>query len=46
MTLGFPVAGACETNLLGAKTADVERENNKLRLGVDPWKIRTFEINS
>ena len=44
--LGFPVSDACETNLLGAKTADVERENNKLRLSVDPWKIRTFEINS
>jgi alpha-mannosidase len=46
VTLGFPVAGAIETNLLGTKTADVERENNKLRLSVDPWKIRTFEINS
>jgi alpha-mannosidase len=45
VTLGFPVAGACETNLVGTKMADVERENNKLRLSVDPWKIRTFEIN-
>jgi alpha-mannosidase len=42
--LGFPVKGAHETNLLGAKTAEVEREGSKLRMAVDPWKIRTFEI--
>jgi hypothetical protein len=46
VTLGFPVAGACETNLIGAKTADVAHENNQLRFTVDPWKIRTFEIKS
>ncbi len=46
MTLGFPVAEACETNLLGVKIADVASENSQLRLAVDPWKIRTFEINS
>ena len=46
VTLGFPVAGAIETNLVGTKLADVERESNKLRLSVDPWKIRTFEIES
>jgi hypothetical protein len=46
VALGFPVAGACETNLLGRKTADVDRDGSKLRLAVDPWKIRTFEIDS
>jgi alpha-mannosidase len=46
VTLGFPVSGATETNLVGTKLAEVERENNKLRLSVDPWKIRTFEIES
>jgi hypothetical protein len=46
VTLGFPVTAAIETNLVGAKMGDVERENNKLSLNVDPWKIRTFEINS
>jgi len=44
--LGFPVAGACETNLLGAKVAEVKHDGNKLDFAVDPWKIRTFEINS
>ena len=44
--LGFPVADACETNLLGAKVAEVKHDGNKLRFTVDPWKIRTFEINS
>jgi alpha-mannosidase len=42
--LGFPVTGACETNLLGAKVADVERKNHQLRFDIQPWKIRTFEI--
>ena len=46
VTLSFPVNAATETNLVGTKLADVERENNKLRLSVDPWKIRTFEIES
>jgi alpha-mannosidase len=44
--LGFPVAGAHETNLLGAKVADVARTANGLRLVVSPWKIRTFELNT
>ncbi|MFZ1934962.1 MAG: glycoside hydrolase family 38 C-terminal domain-containing protein [Thermoguttaceae bacterium] len=46
VTLGFPVAGACETNLVGDKIADAAHEDNQLRLSVDPWKIRTFEIES
>ncbi len=46
VTLDFPVAAACETNLLGAKMADVAREDHQLRLTVDPWKIRTFEVSS
>jgi hypothetical protein len=46
VTLGFPVAGACETDLLGTKTAEVKRDGNQLQFGVDPWKIRTFEIVS
>ena len=37
-------SAACETNLLGAKVADVAREGNQLAFPVDPWKIRTFEI--
>ena len=43
--LGFPVAGACETNLLGAKVADVAREGSRLHFAISPWKIRTFEVN-
>ena len=44
LDLGFPISGACETNLLGAKVADVARETGGLRFAVDPWKIRTFEV--
>jgi len=44
--LRLPVAGACETNLLGAKVADVARSGSRLRFAVDPWKIRTFEVVS
>jgi hypothetical protein len=44
LDLGFPISGACETNLLGAKVADVAREAGGLRFAVDPWKIRTFEV--
>ena len=43
--LGFPVAEARETNLLGAKVADVAREGNRLQFAVEPWKIRTFEVD-
>ncbi len=42
--LGFPVAGACETNLLGTKVADIAREKSQFRFAIDPWKIRTFEM--
>lgn len=43
---GFPIADACETNLLGDKVADVDREKNRLDFPIHPWKIRTFEIHS
>jgi hypothetical protein len=43
--LGFPVVGACETNLLGAKVADVASDGSRLRFAIRPWKIRTFELN-
>lgn len=46
VVLGFLVAGACETNLLGAKVADVAREGNSLRFPIHPWKIRTFEVHA
>jgi hypothetical protein len=42
--LGFPVAAACETNLLGARVADVARDGSRLRFPVRPWKIRTFAL--
>ncbi len=45
-TIGFdfPLAAACETNLFGAKTAEVARNANRLEFPLDPWKIRTFKI--
>ncbi len=42
--LGFPLGGACETNLLGAKISDVSHKGNCLRFATDPWKIRTFAL--
>lgn len=42
--LGFPIAGACETNLLGAKVVNVEREESRFCFDIQPWKIRTFEV--
>ena len=43
--LSLPLVSAYETNLLGAKVADVAREESRLRFPIDPWKIRTFELD-
>jgi len=43
--LGFPVAGVCETNLLGEKVAEVARQGNQLRFDIHPWKIQTFQVS-
>lgn len=42
--LDFPVTNACETNLLGTRVADVDREASQFHFSIHPWKIRTFEI--
>jgi alpha-mannosidase len=44
--LGFPLNDMCETDLLGAKVADVGRDGNQIRFTIKPWKIRTFETIS
>ena len=44
--LGFPVDNACETNLLGAKLAEVDRDGSQVRFAMQPWGIRTFEITA
>jgi alpha-mannosidase len=44
LTLGFPAAAAVETNLLGAKVADVPLQDGAIRTGIEPWKIRTFAL--
>jgi hypothetical protein len=44
LTLGFPAAAATETNLLGAKVADVPLKDGAIRTRVEPWKIRTFAL--
>lgn len=40
----LPVEAVVETNLLGRKVADVEREGDQLAFRVQPWGIRTFEV--
>ena len=42
--MGVSVAGACETNLLGTKLAEVSRQQSRLDFTIDPWKIRTYEV--
>ena len=44
LTLGFPMAAAAETNLLGSKVADVPFKDGAIRTTVQPWKIRTFTL--
>lgn len=44
ITLGLSSSQAAETDLLGVKRADADLKDGRLRLKIDPWKIRTFEI--
>jgi alpha-mannosidase len=44
LTLGFPAAGAAETNLLGSKVADAPLKDGAIRTTVEPWKICTFTL--
>ena len=44
LTLGFPMAAAAETNLLGSKVADVPFKDGAIRTTVQPWKLRTFTL--
>jgi hypothetical protein len=44
LTLGFPAADAVETDLLGNKGADAPLKDGAIRIGVAPWKIRTFAL--
>ena len=44
MHLDLPFAGACETDLLGRKVADVSRHNDKISFHIKPWQFRTFEL--
>jgi alpha-mannosidase len=43
--LALPVAAASETNLLGKKVADVSLSAGKLSFELQPWRVRTFEID-
>ena len=42
--LGLPVRSVQETDLIGRKLADVAQADGRLKFEVDPWKIRTFQI--
>ena len=44
VAVGLSHAQAVETDLLGAKRADADLHDGRLRFKTDPWKIRTFEI--
>jgi alpha-mannosidase len=37
-------ATACETNLLGKKTADAVCRDGKVSVDAKPWKVQTFEL--
>jgi alpha-mannosidase len=43
--LAVPMNGASETNLLGKKVAEVSSSAGKLNFQLQPWRLRTFEIN-
>ncbi len=42
--MDIPVASATETNLLGAKIADVSSAGNKLKFELHPWRTNTLEV--
>jgi alpha-mannosidase len=42
--LDIPVTRATETNLLGAKIANVSSSGNKLTFELRPWRTSTFEV--
>jgi alpha-mannosidase len=44
--LAVPMTGAAETNLLGKKVAEGSLRAGKLSFELQPWRLRTFEINS
>jgi len=44
--LAVPITGASETNLLGKKVAEVASSAGKLNFELQPWKLRTFEVNT
>ena len=43
--LALPVAAASETNLLGKKLAEASSSSGKLSFELQPWRVRTFEVN-
>ena len=43
-TPGFRAAIAAETDLLGAKVADMPLKDGAIRTRVEPWKLRTFAL--
>jgi hypothetical protein len=43
--LAVPITGASETNLLGKKLAEGSLTAGKLSFELQPWRLRTFEIN-
>jgi alpha-mannosidase len=42
--LDIPVTSAAETNLLGAKIANIPASDNQVKFGLHPWRTNTFEI--
>jgi len=43
--LAVPITGASETDLAGKKVAEVSCSAGKLNFELQPWRLRTFEIN-
>jgi len=43
--LAVPVQGAVETDLQGKKVGDVKSASGKLSFNLEPWRVRTFEVD-
>jgi alpha-mannosidase len=43
--MALPVRRAAETDLLGRKTGEAPLRDGRLAFRIQPWKIRTFEVD-
>jgi alpha-mannosidase len=45
VAINLPVSKAAETDLLGNKVCDAMLQNGRLPIAIEPWKIRTIQLD-